>query len=194
MSDEHAPIGEEAFRAAFELLATSGHAGGPLPDAVRSAMEVVSRVAAPRLQTRLRLRFRAAADVVADAISAVFTRLVTRGVPRGTEPVRSPMAWLTAAAYNATRDALREAERAPPADLERRPAPAPAPETPTGLPADVEECLGRLTEQEREVVQLRYAGFSGDEVAQILRTTANAVYVAFNKAKARLRRCLETPA
>jgi RNA polymerase sigma factor (sigma-70 family) len=190
MSDESAPISDEAFCAAFELLATSGHSGGPLPDPVRAALEVVYRVAAPRLRLLLRARFKAASDLIADAISAVFARLVTRGVPPGTEPVRSPMAWLTAAAYNAAWDALRDAARRPSAEIPDVPAPPPAIETPSGLPPDVEECLGHLSDQEREVVTLRYAGFSGDEVAQVLRTTANAVYVAFNKAKARLRRCL----
>jgi RNA polymerase sigma factor (sigma-70 family) len=195
MPHESPEISEEEFCAAFEVLAASRHIGGPLSDAVRAALAVVYRYAAPRLASLLRARFKVAADVIADVISTLFVRLVTRGVSQGGDPIRSPMAWLTRMAYNGMEDALRARDRDRPLSGAAAGGPStPGPQTRTGLPADVEECLEWLSEREREVVQLWYAGFSGDEVAHVLATTANTIYVTFSRAKARLRQCLGTPA
>ena len=191
-------ISDARLGAAFRVLSVSGRRGGELPDRVGGALAIVYRATARDLTLFLRRQFRgASADVVDDAVSRVFSNLVTRGTGDGAADVRCPRAWLTRAALNAMADEIRADSRHAAHEALDDVGPGAASmtgmtgvPTATGLPPDVEECLGRLSPLERATVQLRYDGFSGEETAQALHTSVNAVNVAHSRAKNKLRRCL----
>jgi RNA polymerase sigma factor (sigma-70 family) len=167
-----------------------------MPEPARGALEVVYRETAPYLIQLLRRAFRgAAADVVDDVVAAVFLKLVRQGVPGG-EDIRTPLAWLTRTAINAMKDIMRDAARAEDLGQYARAPNGSAQnfrQSETGLPPDVEECLEHLTARERAVVQLKYAGFSAKEIAEMIETTPGAADVTFDKAKKKLRLCLGSP-
>ena len=192
-------ISDARLEAAFRVLAASRHRGGPLPNPVRGALEIVYRVTARDLTLFLRRQFRGvSADMVDDAVSRVFVNLVARGTGDGAAAVRCPRAWLIRAALNAMADEMR---RAGSRHAGQEPLDAVRPEaalttgmtgvpTATGLPPEVEECLDLLSPLERGTVLLLFAGFSAAETAEALHTSPGAVYVAHSRAKDKLRRCL----
>lgn len=131
-------------------------------------------------------------EAAEDATSLVFARALA-GLPvfRGDRPFRS---WLFAIAHNVVVDGHRarrpESPLAEAADLV---AADPSPEE-LALAADerdaVRALLAQLPPAQRRVVELRLAGLSGAEVAQVLGRTPGAVKIAQVRAYARLRAVL----
>lgn len=123
-----------------------------------------------------------------DATAQVFARALA-GLPgfRG----GSFRAWLFRIAERATIDRQREPRPTQPLDgLERLADPGATPED-AALAADagrqLARLLGRLTPDQCRVVELRLAGLSGREIAQVMGKTRNAVDALHFRAAARLR-------
>lgn len=130
-------------------------------------------------------------EQAADAASQVFVRVLA-ALPRyRDEAFRS---WLFAIAHNVVTDHLRRSGRTTelPAAWDA-PDPAPSPEHVAicrDEAAELRRLLGGLTSEQREVVELRLAGLTGQEIAdrlgRTLGSTVSLQWRAFN----RLRRLL----
>jgi RNA polymerase sigma-70 factor (ECF subfamily) len=139
----------------------------------------------------LRLRHRESA---ADAASQTFLKAFT-GI--GGFRSGSFKSWLYAIARNVTSDILRASR--PQFDLshaELIPDKDPSPEE-QALRADDRDRLWRalslLTDEQREVMELRLAGLTGAEIADVTRRNVAATKSLQFRALARLRTILETP-
>jgi RNA polymerase sigma-70 factor (ECF subfamily) len=140
-----------------------------------------------------RLGSREAAE---DATSQVFTKAIAalpRFTPRDSAE-GSFRGWLFTIANNVLADSFRAARPDRPLEHAVDVADtAPSPED-EALAADagkgLREAMTHLPERERQVVELRLAGLTGPEIAQVLGCRANAVDVAQYRAVARLRTLL----
>ena len=140
-----------------------------------------------------RLGTREAAE---DATSQVFTNVLA-ALPRYRERDDAFRAWLFTIAYRVVHDRFRDRQRRPTAPLDHAaavPDPAPSPED-AAVAADACETLtrllGRLSADQRRIVELRLAGLNGEEIARLLGKRRNAVDVAQHRAIARLRALLD---
>ena len=137
-----------------------------------------------------RLGTREAAE---DASSLVFIKALA-ALPRYEERAGSFRAWLFAIAHNVVVDQVRG--RFPDQALDAAaaaPTPVPPPEE-QALAADDERILrallARLTPDQRQVVELRLAGLTDREIAQVLGRSHGAVRMSQFRAVARLRTLL----
>lgn len=200
-ASQHGGVPHDELRVAFYVLADGPYGREIQASEVQAALATVYRLTAPRLLQTLMRRYRGCSvQLTEDAVASVFTKLVVNGV-RGTEEseqrlIANPIAWLTKCADRAMLDLLRSEERRGEAPLldnwdgEDSMRGDDWPSGLSGLPSDVEDCLHRLTDRERSVVQWRYEGFSSSEVADMLSTTRNTVDVTHSIAKRKLRLCL----
>jgi RNA polymerase sigma-70 factor, ECF subfamily len=140
-----------------------------------------------------------AREAAEDATSQVFTNVLA-ALPRYREREGAFRAWLFTVAYRVVADRFRDQQRRPTAPLDHAAEladPAPSPEE-SALAADASDTLarllGRLTADQRRIVELRLAGLNGDEIARLLGKSRNAVDVAQHRALVRLRALLEREA
>lgn len=139
-----------------------------------------------------RLGSREAAE---DATSLVFTKALA-AFPRYRDT--SFRAWLFTIAHHVVADRYRAARADQPLETAVDLAdPAPSPED-HALAAedrrDLHLLLARLPEHQRQVVELRLAGLSGAEIAQVMGRSPANVNVTQSRAMARLRTLLGLPA
>ena len=132
-----------------------------------------------------RLRDREAAE---DATSQTFMNAYA-GLPRlGTKPFRP---WLFAIARNVVVDVHRT--RRPVFSLDETIDREDSNPSPEALALDgeqrdaVQQLLRQLPDRDRDVVELRLAGFSGEEIAQTLNCSREAVRAAHYRAMQRMR-------
>lgn len=136
-----------------------------------------------------------------DTVQEVFLRLHRAAATL--DPDRDPRPWLRTVTANLCRDHWRsfgarvsrqsvsvDAEKAPP--LAHR-GPTPEAETLAGERAErVQEAIGELPEEMREIVVLRdYEGLSHDEIAEIVGASAAAVRKRYSRALSRLGEMLQ---
>lgn len=131
------------------------------------------------------------ASAAEDAASTVFARALAAG-PRYDDPaLRS---WLFRIAHNVVVNSFRAAR--PSAPLESAfdlPDSCPLPDAIVVADEDRDHllgALGRLPDEQRQVVSLRMAGLSGPEIAQVLGRSHGAVKMLQLRAFSRLRRLL----
>jgi RNA polymerase sigma-70 factor, ECF subfamily len=118
-------------------------------------------------------------DVSDDAIAEAFAQLLRRGAA-----VRDPARWVWRSAFAIARGEL--GRRGRPVELVDLPVEMPEPTV------DLVRALSRLSAKQRAAVVLHhYAGYSTREVASIIGSTAAAVGVHLQRARARLRPLLE---
>ncbi|MCD0453194.1 sigma-70 family RNA polymerase sigma factor [Actinocorallia sp. API 0066] len=133
-------------------------------------------------------QYHAADDVAQEVCIAVLSAL-----PRYRDMGRPFVSFVFGIASHKVADALRAAIRTavPTEDLPDGPDEGPGPEETVVRyleAAQAREMLGRLTEQQRELVLLRVVrGLSAEETGTVLGMTAGAVRVAQHRALARLR-------
>lgn len=119
-------------------------------------------------------------DVAAEAVSETFAQLLGRG-----DAVRDPRAWVWRTAFR-----VAAGELARRSDASSLPAPALVDEPEP--PPPVVELLAELSELQRSAVVLHhYAGFTTEEVADIVDSTPAAVRVHLMRGRRRLRALLE---
>lgn len=135
-----------------------------------------------------RLRDREEAE---DATSLIFARAFA-----GIATQRGPSfrSWLFSIAHNAVADAHRGASvSAPLAQIAHLPAPGPTVEdlAAAGERRDaVRRALGRLTPEQRQIVELRMAGMTGPEIARALGRSHDSVRTTQRRALAQIRSLL----
>src|SRR5690242_357465 len=130
-------------------------------------------------------------DAAADATSLVFTKALA-ALPR--YRAGSFRSWLFSIAHNTIVDGARAARPATPLDAAIDPVdPAPGPEE-LAVAGDagrqVRALLGRLSPDQRQVVELRLAGLTDREIAAALGRNLPAVRMLQTRAVARLRSLL----
>lgn len=116
-----------------------------------------------------------------DAVAEAFAQCMRRG-----EDVRDPRAWIWATAFRLAAASLKERGRYLPltGDHTDRRDPAEA--------VHLMEALGRLPRNQRAALVLRfYAGYSTDEIAQVLGSSRATVRVHLSRGRKRLRDLLE---
>ena len=135
------------------------------------------------------LRDRASAEeVTAAAFERALTHRSSYKPGRGT-----PRAWLFGIARNAAYDELRRRGRTvPAADPEERSAPTGDTTADVAVRrAALAAALGRLSQDERELVALRFeAGLSGAEIGTVLGITETNVGTRLSRAMAKLREAM----
>jgi RNA polymerase sigma-70 factor (ECF subfamily) len=129
-----------------------------------------------------------------DLTQETFVRLLQRRRPRNTaDPERSERAWLCTTAHNLFRNARGRARAGVPLDdvacllvvFERHCA------ADDGWQAELEECLGRLTQRVRDAVVLRYRQQLGlREVARLLGMKPAGAKGLLQRARAWLAQCI----
>jgi RNA polymerase sigma-70 factor (ECF subfamily) len=130
-------------------------------------------------------------DAAADATSQVFAKALAALPSCRDETFR---AWLYAIAHNVLVDSHRG--RSLTAPLESAvdladPAPSPEERAVTGAAwAEVVAVLDRLSPDQRQVVELRLAGLSGNEIGEVLGRRRDAIDAIQSRAVARLRTLL----
>jgi RNA polymerase sigma-70 factor (ECF subfamily) len=131
-----------------------------------------------------------------DATSAIFVKALT-ALPRFEVKGGTFRSWLFTIAHNVVLDCLRQASRRGDRSLETVAEiedGAPSPEA-TAVAGDessaLRAALARLTEEQRQIVELRLAGLNGLEIAAALGTSHAAVRTAQRRALLRLRALLD---
>lgn len=134
------------------------------------------------------------ADAAADLAANVFLEALS-GIGRYEYRSRPLLAWLYRIARNVVSDHLRKGERQSRAleqAAELAEASDPGPASLVGDQQDLLVAMRRLTEDQQQVVSLRYyAGFTTAEIALAMERTERAVYSLEVRALAALRRILE---
>lgn len=192
---------DERLREAFDVLVKARHAGGDLPPDVDAALAFVYSTTAPYLtQMLVRRYWNCSVQMAEDAVGDCFKKLVVRGVNASdaleAPLIANPRAWLAVCADRAMQDLVRQEQsrKEDPLELQDPSAGGSGDDGRlpggSGLPRDIEDCLHRLSERERKIVQWRYEGYSSKEVAAMLGTTVNTVDVTRFHAFQKLARCL----
>ncbi len=159
---------------------------------VMDSVEEVYRSQHDRLWKSL-LAFTGDPDLAAEAEAETFSQAFARG-----DELRNPEGWVWRTAFKVAagimadrRVRLREAPL-PDADTDSLAA-AGSVQIDSSL-AEFLDMLGTLSEQQRTVVILRYAGgFKPTEIAELLDTTPGTVRVQLHRAHAHLRERIEHP-
>lgn len=126
------------------------------------------------------LAFAGDREVASDAVAEAFAQALRRG-----EALRSPERWVWRAAFRIAAGELKD-QGTQDALVGGGSYEMPDPRT------DVLEALAELSPHQRAVVLLHdYAGYSANEAAAILGSTAATVRVHLTRARRRLRRLLE---
>jgi RNA polymerase sigma-70 factor, ECF subfamily len=124
---------------------------------------------------RALLLFSSDPEIASDAVAEAFAQALRRG-----DAIRDVDRWVWRAAFRLARG-----------ELQRRRRTGPLPDLPIEMPeptVDMVRALVRLSPKQRGAVILRlYAGYSAEEAARILGTTASAVGSHLARARARLR-------
>jgi RNA polymerase sigma factor (sigma-70 family) len=122
------------------------------------------------------LLFAGDGEVASDAVAEAFAQALRRG-----DGIRDVDRWVWRVAFTLARG-----------ELQRRGRTVPLPDIPLEMPEstiDLVRALGRLSSKQRGAVILRlYAGYSAEEAARILGTSASAVGTHLERARKRLRR------
>lgn len=117
-------------------------------------------------------------DVASDAVAEAFAQAIRRG-----DAIRDPGRWVWRAAFSIARG-----------DLQRRGRTTPLVDLPVEMPeptVDLVRSLALLSPKQRAALILHhYAGYSTKETATIIGSTAPAVGVHLQRARARLRELL----
>ena len=122
-------------------------------------------------------------DIADDAVAEAFAQLLRRG-----EAVRDPAAWVWRTAFRIAAGELRRRGPLAPVEVVDASLPTGAPE----LTFDVLRALQHLTGQQRAcVVVCDLLGYSAEEAAPLLHTSAATVRVQRMRARRRLRPLLE---
>jgi RNA polymerase sigma-70 factor (ECF subfamily) len=130
--------------------------------------------------------------VAEDLTQATFERAL-RAWPRFDRRKASEATWLLAIARNLMIDHHRRDRSDPTPEVDERLLPATSgPEEGLGIGAELAAALGRLSERDREVVALRFAGdLTGAEIAAALDLTLANVQQILSRALRKLRAELE---
>jgi RNA polymerase sigma factor (sigma-70 family) len=141
----------------------------------RTSVEEVFRVHGARLCRSL-LLYAGDPEIARDAVAEAFAQAVRRE-----EHLRSPLAWITRAAYKIAAGELKD----------RRRTAYPLVELPYEMPepaSDLVAALARLSAKQRAAAVLHfYEGYTKAETAEIIGSTASAVGVHLHRARTRLR-------
>lgn len=129
-----------------------------------------------------------AEDVVADAYARIWRR-------RHECQARSELAWVLSITRNRAIDEFRSRRVTVALDAIAEPEDEPG-EPDTGLPTELREalkhCIGRLTDEQQQVIFLRfYEGLPHEAIGQRLHKNPNAVRAIQFRALTRLRKLLE---
>jgi RNA polymerase sigma-70 factor (ECF subfamily) len=131
-----------------------------------------------------------------DATSAIFVKALA-ALPRFEPKGGTFRSWLFTIAHNVVLDCLRQASRRGDRSLDSVAEiedAAPSPEA-TALAGDqsvaLQAALARLTEEQRQIIELRLAGLNGPEIAAALGISHAAVRTAQRRALLRLRALLD---
>jgi RNA polymerase sigma factor (sigma-70 family) len=140
-----------------------------------SAIERSFRSQSEKLWRSL-LLFTGDAEIASDAVAEAFAQALRRG-----DAIRDIDPWVWRVAFTLARG-----------ELQRRRRTRFLPDMPVEMPestVDLVRALGRLSPKQRGAVILRlYAGYSAEEAARTLGTSASAVGTHLQRARARLRR------
>ncbi len=148
-------------------------------------IEEVYRSQHRRLWTSL-LAFTGDPDLAAEAEAEAFSQAVTRG-----DDIRNPRAWVWRSAFKIAAGMLADRRAAwqetPPAGEASGETEAAGAQPDASL-TEFLDLLGTLSQQQRLVVVLRYAGdFKPTEIAELLETTPGTVRVQLHRAHQHLR-------
>ena len=140
-------------------------------------IERVYREQGDRLYYAL-LGFTGDKDIAREAVAEAFT-----GALDSADSIRSPVSWIWRVAFRIAGEELRRRRRhGPLSDSEVYP-----PE-----PPELFAALAQLSERQRASIVLHYyAGYSLDEIAQILGTRKGTIGTHLHRARARLKQLLE---
>jgi RNA polymerase sigma-70 factor (ECF subfamily) len=121
-------------------------------------------------------------EVASDSVAEAFAQAIRRG-----EDLRSPLAWITTAAFRIAAGELQRRRRG----VELTSVPA---SEPISSATELVLALRQLPEKQRQAVVLRfYVGLSHGEIARLAGSTVGAVAVNVHRGRRRLRELMETP-
>ncbi len=146
-------------------------------------IEEVYRTDHDRLWRSL-LAYTGDSELAAEAEAETFTQAFARG-----RELYDPQAWIWRTSFRVAAGLLAERGSSPQPDQSI----VDQPHLDSSL-VDFLDLLGSLSEQQREVVVLRYAGgFTPTEIAELLDTTPGSVRVQLHRAHQRLREGIDRP-
>jgi RNA polymerase sigma-70 factor (ECF subfamily) len=117
-------------------------------------------------------------EVAREAVAEAFARAIN-----SMDSIRTPVPWVWRVAFRVARDELRRRGRQVPL----RDSVVSAPE-----PPDLMEALAQLSDRQRASIVLHYyAGYSLDEIAEILGTRKGTIGTHLHRGRARLEQLLE---
>jgi RNA polymerase sigma-70 factor (ECF subfamily) len=119
-------------------------------------------------------------EVASDSVAEAFAQAIRRG-----DEIRSPLAWITTAAFRIAAGELQRRRRG--VELTGIPS-----YEPNSSATDLVLALRRLPEkQRRAVVLMFYVGLSHSEIARLTGSTVGAVAVNVHRGRRRLRELME---